>query len=93
MFVGAEGQPLEPHVTKTGRKVAPKVEGVKRRINPDFFDAYFKPFETEDDGVVVTKLLPVVDNWVGKEILADIELEHDEQYGSKNVVKRFKKAE
>lgn len=75
------GQPVEAHVTKNGNKVAPKIEGVKRVINPAFFDAYF----TADGD-------PVIDNWIGKTVYADIEVETSEQYGSKNVIARYVKA-
>jgi hypothetical protein len=72
---------VEPHVTKSGAKVAPKIEGVKRVINPDFFNAYF----TADGD-------PVIDNWVGKTIYADIETEKSAQFGDKNVIARYVKA-
>lgn len=72
---------VEPFVTRNGNKVAPKTEGVKRVINPDFFQAYF----TSDGD-------PVVDNWVDKTVYADLGLENSEQFGAKNVVTRFVKA-
>ena len=75
------GQVVEPFVTKNGNKVAPKIEGVKRVINPDFFNAYF-----DEDG------RPRVDNWIGKVIYADIEVESSEQYGNKNVIAKYVKA-
>lgn len=67
-----------PFVTKTGRKVAPKLDGVKRVINPDFFNAYFS---SGGD--------PIVDSWVDKTIYADIKLEQSEQYGPRNSVDRY----
>lgn len=75
------GQPVEPFITRNGNKVAPKIEGVKRVINKDFFDAYF-----DSNGN------PKVDNWIGKTIYADVEVETSEQFGSKNVVSRYVKA-
>lgn len=75
------GKSVEPFVTRAGNKVAPKIEGVKRVINPDFFDAYYG-----QDGN------PKVDNWVGKIVYADIEVETSEQYGSKNVIARYVKS-
>lgn len=75
------GQKVEPFITKTGRKVAPKVEGVKRVINPDFFNAYFG---SAGD--------PVVDSWVDKTVYCDIGLEQSEQYGPRNNVARYVKA-
>lgn len=76
----ANGKAVEPFVTKSGNKVAPKVEGVKRFINPDFFNAYF-----DESGN------PRIDNWVGKTLYADIEVETSEQFGSKNVIARYVK--
>lgn len=75
------GQPVEPFVTKSGNKVAPKIEGVKRVVNKDFFDAYF----TADGD-------PVIDNWVGKTVYADIDVEDSAIYGAKNVIGRYVKA-
>lgn len=72
---------VEAHVTKTGRKVAPKLEGVKRVVNPDFFGAYFTA-EGE----------PVTDNWIGKEVYADISVRRSDQFGDKNEVQRYVKA-
>lgn len=77
-MVGTER--VEYATTKAGNKVAPKIDGVKQVINPDFFAAYFNP-----DG----KVNPT--NWIDKVIYADIDIEKSEQYGDKNVVTRFKK--
>lgn len=77
----AQGAIVDPFVTKTGRKVAPKIEGVKRAINPDFFNAYFS-----GDGD------PIVDSWVGKTVYCDIKLEQSEQFGARNSVDRYVKA-
>jgi hypothetical protein len=77
MVNGAE---VAPFITKTGRKVAPKIEGVKRVVNPDFFNAYFS---TAGD--------PIVDSWVDKTVYADIKLENSEQFGSRNSVDRYTK--
>lgn len=75
------GQKVEPFVTRNGNKVAPKLEGVKRMLNPDFFDNYFSPL-----GV------PNMSNWEGKVLYANIGVETSEQYGSKNVVQAYVKA-
>ena len=75
------GQVVEPFITRNGNKVAPKVEGVKRTVNPDFFNAYF----TTDGN-------PIVDNWIGKVVYCDIELQQSEQFGSKNTVGKYVKA-
>jgi hypothetical protein len=74
-----DGQRVEPHITRTGRKVAPKGEGIKRQINPEFARAYFN-----QDGTVKP------DNWIDKEVYADVEVEESEQYGDKNVIVRYK---
>lgn len=74
------GRQVEPYITKTGNKVAPKIEGVKQVINPDFFSAYFNP-----DGTVNPT------NWIDKVIYVDVELERNEQYGDRNNVTRFKR--
>ena len=75
------GNVVEPFVTKRGNKVAPKVEGVKRIVNPSFFKAYFNM-----DGS------PIVDSFVDKTIYADIEVESSEQFGDRNVIARYVKA-
>lgn len=75
------GQRVDAFVTKNGNKVAPKIEGVKRVINPEFFNAYFG-----NDGI------PNMSNWADKIVYADIEVERSEQFGDKNVVKRYVKA-
>lgn len=78
-----DGQKVEPHITKTGNKVAPKLDGktVQRVINPDFFQAYF-----DENGE------PIKDNWIGKTIYCDIAVEKSEKYGDKNVIARYTKA-
>jgi hypothetical protein len=78
-----DGKAVEPFVTKAGNKVAPKIQGkeVKRVVNPDFFNAYF-----DENGN------PKTDNWIGKTIYADIEVEESVQYGNKNVIARYVKA-
>ena len=73
-----DGKQVEAFTSKTGKKLAPKIEGVKRVINPDFFDAYF-----DQEGN------PKMENWSGKTVYADIEVETSEQFGSKNVVSRY----
>jgi len=79
-FVGKDGEKLEPVITRTGNKVAPKVEGVARVLNPDFVQNYFH----EDMTVNPT-------NWIGQEILADVNVKTDDQFGDKNVIARYKK--
>lgn len=79
VFMDASGNRLEPFITKTGRKAAPKGEGVKQQLNPDFAAAYF---DSEGN--------PKPDSWIDKEMLADIEVEQSEQYGPRNVIRRFK---
>ena len=74
------GQKVEPYFTKTGNKVAPKIEGVKRSLNEDFFNAYFSSLGA-----------PNVDNWVDKVLYADINVEVSEQFGNKNVIDRYVK--
>lgn len=80
-FVDGSGNQIEAYVTKNGNKVAPKVEGVKRILNQDFFDAYF----TEDG-------TPKMENWAEKVVYADIDLQTSEKFGDKNVISRYKKA-
>lgn len=75
------GKKVEPFVTRTGAKRAPKIDGVKRTMNPEFLTAYF-----DADGN------PNVDNWVGKTIYANVGVEVSEQYGSKNVIDAYVKA-
>ena len=79
MFQDAAGNPIEPFVTRTGRKVAPKGEGNKRVLNPAFLSAYFT-----GDGA------PNLE-WAGKTLYADIGVERSEQYGDKNTILRFKR--
>lgn len=75
------GEIVAPFITRTGNKVAPKGEGVKRVLNPDFFDTYFDNLGN-----------PIMSNWEGKVIYADVEVETSEQYGAKNIIKRYVKA-
>lgn len=74
------GQTVEPFVTKNGNKVAPKIEGVKQIINPDFFNAYF-----DENGNPKSEL-------VGKTVYCNIGVETSEQFGSKNIVEAYVKA-
>ena len=60
---------------------APKIDGVKRKINPAFFNAYFA-----SDGT------PNMSNWDKKVIFADVDVEKSEQFGDKNTIYRYKKA-
>ena len=80
-FVDRSGNKVEAFITKTGNKVAPKVDGVARVLNPDFVGAYFH----EDMTVNPT-------NWIDKVILVDVGVESSEQFGDKNVILRYKKA-
>ncbi len=74
------GKIVEPFVTKSGAKVAPKIDGVTRSVNPDFFNAYF---DSEGN--------PKSENFVGKVIYVDVGVEKSDQYGAKNVVARYVK--
>ena len=76
-----DGKRVEPFVSKSGNKLAPKVEGVKRVINPDFFDAYFN-----GEGA------PKLENWSNKTIYADVDLEVSEKFGNRNSIVRYVKA-
>lgn len=75
------GAKVDPFITKTGAKRAPKIEGVKRALNPDFMDAYFS-----GDGV------PKMENWSGKTIYANVGVESSEQFGDKNTIEAYVKA-
>lgn len=75
------GEVVAPYITRTGNKVAPKIEGVKRSVNEKFFDAYYN-----QDGS------PTIDNWIDKTIYADVQVEVSEQFGNKNVIARYVKA-
>lgn len=80
VFVDKDGNEVEPYVTRTGNKVAPKMEGVAQVINPDFKAAYFHDDMTVDPT-----------NWIGKKIMIDVGVEKSDQFGDKNVVNRYKK--
>ncbi len=82
------GTVVEPFVTKSGAKVAPKIEGVTRSVNPDFFNAYFTVTKDEDGK---EHAIPITSNWVGKVIYVDVGVEKSEQFGAKNVVDRYVK--
>src|SRR3990167_2084197 len=75
------GKTVDPFITKTGTKRAPKIEGVKRVMNEDFFNAYFD--ENRE---------PKKDNWIGKTVYADVNVQKSEQFGDKNVIDRYVKA-
>lgn len=77
-FEDADGNDLEPYVTRTGNKVAPKVDGVRQKLNPDFVQAYFN----EDDS-------PKTLEWAGKKIRVDIGTRKSEQFGDKNTAKNY----
>ena len=81
IFVNGDGSEVEPYVTRNGRKVAPKVEGVKRKLNAAFTAAYFNEYG-----------IPTPDAWINREVYADIGIEANEQYGDRNRILRFKKA-
>ena len=82
VYVNEAGEVLVPFVTKAGRKVAPRSDGVvKRRLNPEFAKAYF-----HTDGTVKPE------NWINKTVYADIEVEESEKYGDRNRIQRFRPA-
>lgn len=80
VFTNGEGKTVEPYIGRTGRKMAPKGEGIKRSFNPAFTSAYF-----------TSEGSPNLE-WAGKTVYADIGVEESEQYGAKNRIQRFKKA-
>ena len=75
------GSKVEPFITKTGAKRAPKIEGVKRTLNPEFLNAYFQGEGTPNMG-----------NWASKTLYANIGVEESEQYGAKNIIEAYVKA-
>lgn len=82
VFVDGDGKEVEPFITRNGNKVAPKVPGVARVLNPSFVSSYFH----EDMTVNPT-------NWIDKVILVDVGVETSEQFGNKNTIQRYKKVE
>lgn len=72
------GKKVDPFITKTGAKRAPKIEGVKRTLNPEFMDAYFSGEGT-----------PKMENWSGKTIYANVGVEQNETFGSKNTIQAY----
>lgn len=72
------GSKVDPFITKSGAKRAPKIEGVKRTLNPDFMDAYF---DAEGN--------PKVDNWGGKTLYANVGVQMSEQFGNKNTIDAY----
>ena len=78
VYVNAELQPVEPFITRTGRKAAPRGEGIKRQLNQDFLRAYFTPEGNPNL------------EWAGKNLAADIEIQRDDRYGDRNRIVRFK---
>lgn len=82
VFVDADGNEVEPFITRNGNKVAPKLPGVARVLNPSFVSSYFN----EDMTVNPT-------NWIDKVILVDVGVETNEQFGNKNTIQRYKKVE
>lgn len=79
VFTNGEGQSVDPYITRTGRKMAPKGEGIKRQPNPAFMSAYFTPEGNPNL------------EWGGKIVFADVEVETSEVFGDKNVIRRFKR--
>ena len=79
VFTNGDGQLIEPFLTRTGRKVAPKGEGIKRSLAPAFVAAYFTPEGSPNL------------EWVGKQVWADVGLEKSEQFGDRNRIVRFKR--
>ena len=86
-----DGEIVPAYVTKTGNKVAPKVEGkvVQRILNPDFFNAYFL---VDANSFGEEQAMPRVEEWVGKTIYADIEVQRSEKFGDRNAIARYVKA-
>ena len=80
LFTNESGEPVEPYITRNGRKVAPKGEGIHRKLNPAFVSAYF-----------TSEGKPNLE-WSGKVVYADIGIEASEQYGDRNRITRFKRA-
>lgn len=81
LFVNKFGQVVDPHITKTGRKVCPKDASIA--FQPAFLDAYFDANEE-----------PRFDAWMNLEGVASIGVKKDtpeniEQYGLKNEVKSY----
>ena len=80
-FVNKFGQEVDPHITKTGRKVCPKDASIA--FQPAFLDAYFDANEE-----------PRFDAWMSLEGVASIGLkkqseEETLQYGAKNEVTSY----
>ena len=80
VFTNGEGKAVEPFITRTGRKVAHKGEGIKRSLNPAFTQAYF----TTDGNPNL--------EWGGKIVYADLDIEESVQFGDRNRITRFKRA-
>lgn len=78
-YVDRAGNSVEAYITRTGNKVAPKVDGVAQVLNVDFLGAYFHPDMTVNPT-----------NWIDKDILVDIGVESSEQFGDKNRIMRYK---
>lgn len=79
VFTNGDGQPVDAYVTRNGRKVAPKGEGIHRKPNAQFMEAYF----TQDGS-------PKLDAWINKDIYMDVAIEVSDQFGDKNRITRFK---
>ena len=79
-FVDKDGNAVEPFISRTGSKLAPKIEGVARVLNQDFLGVYFNPDMTVNPT-----------NWIGKKVLIDVGVDNNETYGAKNIVNRYKK--
>lgn len=80
-FVDKDGNEVEPHITKTGRKACPK--GASIALRPEFIDAYFDANEE-----------PRFDAWMNLVGTASIGYkkqseEETLQYGAKNEVKGY----
>ena len=80
-FVDAEGNEVEPYVSRTGRKSCPK--GASIALRPEFVKAYFDDSEE-----------PRFDAWMNLKGVASVGLkkqseEETMQYGAKNEVKRY----
>lgn len=82
IFHDADGNPVEPRITRNGTKTAPNRPGIKQLLNPAFVSAYFTP-----EGV------PNLE-WSGKQVYCDLGIEESEdgQFPPRNRILRFKRA-
>lgn len=76
LYIGEGGEPVEPKVSKTGKKYCPA--GASEKLNPDFIEAYF---DEQDE--------PRFDAWIGRDIVAHVVVRKSEEYGNSNEVKSY----